>query len=125
MEAKAFFDAAPLIKVSANQRYFVDQNDKPVFWLGTTQWELFRGYSIDDARTIIVKSKATGFAFVQVKLLLGGGDGTGTNIYGERPLIDNNLLTPNEAYFKNVDAVMEIARKHSPSNLNDCVSSKI
>ena len=111
MEAQASFDAAPLIKLSANRMYFVDQHGKPVFWLGTTQWELFRGYSIDDARTIIEKSKATGFAFVQVKLL-GGGDGTGTNIDGERPWIDNNPLTPNEAYFKHVDAVVEIAQKH-------------
>jgi Protein of unknown function (DUF4038) len=28
-------------KVSPDGRYFVDQNGKPVFWLGTTQWQLF------------------------------------------------------------------------------------
>jgi len=32
------------IEVSENGRYFVDQKGKPVFWLGTTQWQLFREY---------------------------------------------------------------------------------
>jgi len=41
------------VKVSANGRYIVDQGGAPYFWLGTTQWELFRGYSMEDARTII------------------------------------------------------------------------
>jgi hypothetical protein len=30
------------VKVSENGRYFVDQKGQPVFWLGTTQWQLFR-----------------------------------------------------------------------------------
>jgi Protein of unknown function (DUF4038) len=28
-------------KVSPDGRYFVDQNGNPIFWLGTTQWQLF------------------------------------------------------------------------------------
>jgi hypothetical protein len=105
-------DAVHPIKVSANGRYFVDQTGKPFFWLGTTQWELFRGYSLDDAKIIISKTKEKGFSFAQV-MLMGVGDGTRANYYGEKPWIDNSPLTPNEAYFKNVDAVVEIAREHN------------
>jgi hypothetical protein len=36
-------------------------------------------------------------------------------VYGEKPWINDNPLTPNEAYFKNVDAVLQIARE---SNVN-------
>ena len=44
--AMASAQAAALpIKVSENGRYFVDQNGTPVFWLGTTQWQLFHGYT--------------------------------------------------------------------------------
>ena len=100
------------VKVSKNGRYFVDQKGEPVFWLGTTQWQLFREYSLDDARTIIEKSKEKGFAFAQV-MLMGVGDGTKPNIHGDKPWIDNNPLTPNEAYFKNVDAVLQIARENN------------
>jgi hypothetical protein len=98
------------LKVSDNGRYFVDSGGAPVFWLGTTQWQLFREYSVPDARTILEKSKEKGFAFAQV-MLMGVGDGTQPNIHGEKPWIDNNPLTPNEGYFKNVDAIVEIARE--------------
>ncbi|MGA2030644.1 MAG: DUF4038 domain-containing protein [Thermoguttaceae bacterium] len=96
------------VKVGANQRYFVDQNGKPVFWLGTTQWQLFRGYKLEEARTILEKTASHGFAFVQV-MLMGVGDGTAPNVYGQKPWINDDPLTPNEAYFKNVDAVVRIA----------------
>lgn len=99
------------IKVSDNGRYFVDQEGKPVFWLGTTQWQLFREYRIDDARTILEKTADKGFAFVQV-MLMGVGDGTKPNVYGQKPWIDDNPLTPNEAYFQNVDAVVQSAREN-------------
>ena len=100
------------LKVSENGRYFIDQKGDPVFWLGTTQWQLFREYKLEEARTIIEKTKAKGFAFAQV-MLMGVGDGTKPNIHGEKPWIDNNPLTPNEGYFKNVDAVVQIARENN------------
>ncbi len=102
------------VKVSANQRYFVDQSGKPVFWLGTTQWQLFRGYKLEDAKTILEKTASHGFSFVQV-MLMGVGDGTAPNVYGQKPWIDNDPLTPNEAYFKNVDAVVRIAQDNDLS----------
>jgi uncharacterized protein DUF4038 len=55
-----------------------------------------------DAKTIMQKINDTGFAFVQV-MLMGVGDGTKASVYGAQPWIDNNPLTPNEAYFRNVD----------------------
>lgn len=100
------------LKVSENGRYFVDQKGSPVFWLGTTQWQLFREYSLEDATLTLEKVKAHGFAFAQV-MLMGVGDGTKPNIHGEKPWIGDNPLTPNEGYFKNVDAVMEAARKNN------------
>ena len=59
------------VKVSENGRYFVDQNGGPVFWLGTTQWELFSGFTQEEARTILEESRKNGFTFVQVKLMGG------------------------------------------------------
>jgi Protein of unknown function (DUF4038)/Putative collagen-binding domain of a collagenase len=100
------------IKVSENGRYFVDQNGNPVFWLGTTQWELFHGFSQEDARTILEESRKNGFTFVQVKLM-GGGDGTKPNVYGQKAWIDNDSLMPNEGYFRNVDAVIQMARDNN------------
>jgi hypothetical protein len=100
------------LKVSENGRYFVDQTDKPVFWLGTTQGELFHGFKLDDAKTFLAESSKKGFMVVQVKLM-GGGDGTVPNAYGQKIWINDDPLMPNEAYFKNVDAVVQAARDNN------------
>jgi len=100
------------VKVSENKRYFVDQNGNPVFWLGTTQWQIFREYSLEEARIILENAKSKGFTFVQA-MLMGVGDGTAPNVYGQKPWVNNDPLTPNEAYFKNVDSVIRIARENN------------
>jgi hypothetical protein len=97
------------VKVTANGRYLVDQNGSPVFWLGTTQWQIFRDYTLDEVRLTLENVKNKGFVFVQA-MLMGVGDGTQPNVHGQKPWINNDPLTPNEAYFKNVDSVIRIAR---------------
>jgi hypothetical protein len=98
-------------RISANRRYLADATGAPVFWLGTTQWQLFREYTLDEARLIVEKSKATGLNVIQV-MLLGAGDGTQPNLHGDKPCHNDDADTPNEAYFQNVDAVMRIAREN-------------
>jgi hypothetical protein len=100
------------VRVSENGRYFVDQNGTPVFWLGTTQWELFSGYKLEEARTILEKTRSHGFTFAQV-MLLGVGDGTKANVYGEPPWTRTDPLMPNEDYFRRVDAGLEMARENN------------
>jgi hypothetical protein len=106
------------LKVSANGRYLVDQSGTPVFWLGTTQWQLVRNHTLDEARLILQKTASHGFSFAQV-MLLGPGDGTSpnvgrqANVEGELPWLGGNPLTPNEAYFRHVDAVIDIARQEN------------
>jgi len=98
------------VKVSDNRRYFVDQEGAPVFWLGTTQWQLVREFALEEAEAILENARSIGFAFVQV-MLLGVGDGTNPNVNAATPWLGNNPLTPNEGYFKHVDAVLELARQ--------------
>jgi hypothetical protein len=98
------------VKVSKNGRYFVDQEGTPVFWLGTTQWNLFRKHTPEEATVILERTAKTGFAFAQV-MVAGTGDGTRPNVRGEKTWIDDNPLKPNEAYFRDVDAVVDVARQ--------------
>ncbi len=100
------------LKVSENHRYFVDQRGEPVFWMGTTQWQLFRDNTPEDARTIVENVKGKGFAFIQV-MLLGVGDGTRPNVDGHKPFAKLDPLTPNEAYFQNVDAAVRCVRENN------------
>ncbi|MCC6445755.1 MAG: DUF4038 domain-containing protein [Armatimonadetes bacterium] len=98
------------VRLSDNRRYFIDSAGEPVFWLGTTQWQIFRDHSLSEASAILERSRAHGFTFAQA-MLLGVGDGMLPNLYGELPWIGGDPLQPNEAYFRHADKVLEAARK--------------
>jgi hypothetical protein len=96
------------IRVSQDGRYFVDQDGAPLFWLGDTQWELFLTFNEQDAASICENRKQKGFSVLQI-MILGVGGGTKPNAHGEKPLVNDDPLTPNERYFARVDAVVAMA----------------
>jgi hypothetical protein len=98
------------IKVSGNGRYFVDQNGDPAFWLGNTQWQIFREYTLKEVRIILENVKSKGFNVVQA-MLLGVEGPVHPNVYGEMPWLDNDPAKPNEEYFENVDSIIQLVRE--------------
>ena len=92
-----------------------DQNNGPFFWLGTTQWELFHGYTLEDAKTIIERSKKDGFTVIQVKLF-GSGDCTKPDVYGQKAMIDDDPGKPNEAYFRKRGRRSSNGRRQRPDH---------
>ena len=63
--------AGPL-RVSANGRYFIDcPTGQPFFWLGSTQWAIFRGYTLEEARLTVDKLRSKGYT-VLATMLAGG-----------------------------------------------------
>ena len=94
------------MKISENRRYFTDERGTPVFWLGDTQWQLFKSFSLDDVAITLKNRKKHGFSCIQVMLL---GVDIEPNINGDLPFIDNDPLQPNEGYFSHVDAALERA----------------
>jgi len=94
------------IRVSANGRYFVDEQGEPFFWLGDTQWELFRCFTPQDADAVIARRKAQGFSVLQV-MVTGLGKGDRPNMEGHAAWVGGAPGHPNEAYFENVDRVVD------------------
>ena len=100
-----------MLKVSENGRYFVDQNNAPFFWLGDTQWNLFRCHTLEEARTIIEDRKKKGFSVLQVMLLGFSREVVAPPVHGEA-FFDKDPTKPNMAYFEHVDAVLKVAREN-------------
>lgn len=98
------------IGVSPDGRYFIDQSGGPFFWLGDTQWELFRAFPLADVRAILEDRQRKGFSVIQA-MLTGVGDGSKPNVAGHAPWMDDDPGTPNERYFEQVDAVVELSRQ--------------
>lgn len=85
------------LKVSGNKRFLQFEDGTPFFYLGDTGWELF--HRLNKAETIQA-------------VVLAELDGLNTpNAEGNKPLHNNNLLTPNEAYFAHVDWVIKKAEE--------------
>ena len=94
--------------ISANHRYLLKEG-KPFFWMGDTGWELFQRLNREDAVQYLQRRAEQGFTVIQA-VVLAELDGLHTpNAYGDTPLINDDPATPNEAYFKQVDYIIDQA----------------
>jgi len=104
------------IRVSGDGRYFVDKDGKPFFWLGDTAWPLFVEYTPAQAEAYLTNRGKKGFTVVQAVLAWGRGSGYEmktplANRNGNAPWLNDDPATPNEAYFKDVERLVEFANR--------------
>lgn len=99
------------LRVSENHRFLVTEDGRPFFWLGDTAWELFHQLTFEEASFYLKNRADKGFTVVQAVALAEINGLTVPNAEGQLPLIDNDPLRPNEAYFQLVDRI--VARANS------------
>ena len=99
------------LKVSDNKHFLVFEDGTPFFYLGDTGWELFHRLTYEEAEKYLENRRSKGFTVIQA-VVLAELDGLNTpNSEGNRPLIGNNPLTPDESYFSHVDRVIKKAEE--------------
>jgi hypothetical protein len=102
------------LRVSANGRYFMDQNGKPFFYLGDTCWLLFQRSNREELEEYLKDRAAKGFTVIQAYVLRGLGkkhpDGN-SSLLGATPLLDRDPARPNEEFFKHVDHAVNRANE--------------
>lgn len=97
------------LMVSPNRRFLIHADGAPFFYLGDTAWELFHRLDEEEVTRYLENRRAKGFTVVQA-VILAELDGLNTpNRNGDKPLLNNDPETPNEAYFRWVDKVIRIA----------------
>jgi len=97
------------LKVSDNKRFIVHEDGTPFFYLGDTGWELFHRLNKEDTEKYLENRRVKGFTVIQA-VVLAELDGLNTpNAEGNKPLVDNDPLKPDEAYFEHVDWVIKKA----------------
>ena len=82
----------PLLKISANKRFFQTADGKPFFWLGDTGWLLFVKTTREEAIQYLETRKEQGFNVIQVMLL---HDVKVKNVYGDYALQNADVSKPN------------------------------
>lgn len=97
------------LRVSDNRRFLVAADGSPFFYLGDTAWELFHRLTREEAEHYLTTRARQGFTVIQA-VALAEFDGLNTpNRYGEQPLLENDPVRPNEAYFRHIDWVIDRA----------------
>ena len=103
----------PALKVSENKRFLVTRDGKPFFWMGDTGWELFHRLNKADAGSYFKKRGEQGFNVIQA-VVLAELDGLHTpNANGDTPLLHDDPLQPNAAYFNYIDTILDLAAKNN------------
>jgi hypothetical protein len=102
------------LKVSPNGRHFVDRAGKPFFYLGDTAWLLFQRFDAKEADDYLKDRAGKGFTVIQAYVVRGLGrkhpDGN-SSLLGAAPFLDRDPGKPNEAFFKNVDRIVNRANE--------------
>jgi hypothetical protein len=110
----------PLLKISANKRFFQTSNGKPFFWLGDTGWLLFVKCDREDAIKYLDTRKEQGFNVIQVMVL---HDVNNKNAYGDYALKNADVSKPDTTpgnnfkdpvaydYWDHVDFIIDEAAK--------------
>lgn len=99
----------PRLRVSDNGHFLVTEDGDPFFYLGDTAWELFHRLNREDVDLYLEHRAAQGFSVVQAVVLAEFDGLTQPNAYGDTPLLDNDPVRPNEAYFEHVDYIVHKA----------------
>jgi Protein of unknown function (DUF4038)/Putative collagen-binding domain of a collagenase len=109
------------IRVSDNQKFLVDKNGKPFFWVGDTDWELFHRINREQAAEFISTRSEQGFNVLQAVALAEFNGIREPNRYGDYPLNNEDptqlAVTPGSDpnnsyqydYWDHVDFIINLA----------------
>ena len=99
----------PRITVSDNDRFLQTEDGAPFFWLGDTAWELFHRLTREEAELYLENRRRKGLNVIQA-VALAEFEGIRTpNAYGDFALVNEDPTRPNEAYFRLVDEIIDLA----------------
>jgi hypothetical protein len=98
------------IQVSSD-RHYLTKGGKPFFWLGDTAWELFHRLNREEAKIYLKNRADKGFTVIQAVAIAELDGANVSNAYGDKALINGDPAKPNEAYFRQVDFVIDEANK--------------
>jgi Protein of unknown function (DUF4038)/Putative collagen-binding domain of a collagenase len=105
--------AAPVfpLKVSTDGRYLADATGQPLFYHADTAWALPRNAKLADAEEYFELRAKEGFTAIHLHAVTKEV-GSVKNVNGDEPFTPlNDILKPNEAYWRQLDAVLIAAEK--------------
>ena len=97
------------VRISENHRSLLDQSGKPFFYLADTAWELFHRLDREQTEIYLQDRASNRFNVIQAVVLAEHGGLVEPNPQGHLPLRQNDPSRPVEAYFADVDWIVNRA----------------
>lgn len=104
--------SAQFLEISSNQRFLVDEEGEPFFWLGDTGWEMLHRLDREQIDYYMKDRADKGFTVIQTVILSEIYGLTVPNMEGALPFEDFDLTRPNESYFELVDYAITKAKEY-------------
>ena len=99
------------LRVSDNQRFLVNGNGEPFFWLGDTGWEMLHRLDRQEMEYYMRNRAGKGFSVIQT-VIIGEIEGlTFPNMEGNLPFEEFDPERPVEGYFEMVDYALKKANE--------------
>lgn len=104
-------NVSPALTISPDGKRIIDTNGQPLFVNGDAAWSLFVGLNQQQVQQYLNDRQTKGFNLLMINVLEYSFTPTApNNVYGQGPFTTpNDYATPNEAYFQNVDWVIQEA----------------
>jgi Protein of unknown function (DUF4038)/Putative collagen-binding domain of a collagenase len=99
------------LRISPNHRYLEYENGNPFFYLGDKAWALLHRLKREEAERYLANRAQKEFTVIQSVILSQAGNLKSPNAYGDLPLVDRDPTRPVEAYFRQVDFVVNKAEE--------------
>ena len=109
MAAATSTAALPDLRISDNQRFLIQEDGRPFFYLADTAWELFHKLNREEARTYLKDRADRHFTVIQAVALAELDGLRAPNPYGHVPFQNEDPTKPNEEYWRHVDYVIDQA----------------
>lgn len=104
--APVWSEPLPPIRVSENGHFFIKADGAPFFWQGDTAWGIFSHATPEEVDLYLADRSDKGFNVIQGVIALWDYRSR-ANPDGELPFVEGDPGRINEAYFHNVDAILD------------------
>lgn len=102
-------EGKPMLRVSENRRFLVQDDGSPFFYLADTAWAMLQRLSLAETERYLRDRSAKGFTAIQTVAISEFDGLTVPNRNGDLPLDDADPSRPNDAYFGHLDTVFDLA----------------
>ena len=108
---KRFRSSLPRLRISKDKHYLETEEGTPFFWMADTAWTIAGHLKREEVEYYLDNRKEKGFNGIQIVALDPETNPEMRNAYGDKALVGDDVLKPNEPYWEYLDEIIARAAR--------------